>query len=42
MQQWFIDLQDQLNVFRAIFCPSSGAWDRDIYSIWYPVIVVGR
>jgi len=24
-QQQFIDLQDQLNVFRAIFCPSSGA-----------------
>jgi len=25
MQQQFIDLQDQLNMFRAIFCPSSGA-----------------
>jgi len=24
-QQQFIDLQDQLNMFRAIFCPSSGA-----------------
>jgi len=29
-------------MFRAIFCPSSGAWDWEIYSIWYPVIVVGR
>jgi len=29
MQQQFIDLQDQLNVFREIFCPSSGAWDWD-------------
>ena len=28
-------------MFRAIFCPSSGAWDWDIYSIWYPVVVVG-
>jgi len=25
MQQLFIDLQDQLNMFRKIFCPSSGA-----------------
>jgi len=26
MQQWrFIELQDQPNMFRAIFCPSSGA-----------------
>jgi len=26
MPQWqFIDLQDQLNMFRAIFCTSSGA-----------------
>jgi len=25
MLRWFIDLQDQLNMFRAIFCPSSGA-----------------
>jgi len=25
MQHYFIDLQDQLNMFRAIFCPSSGA-----------------
>jgi len=33
--------KDQLNMFRAIFCPSSGVWDWDIYSIWYPV-VVGR
>jgi len=24
-QQQFIDLQDQLNRFRATFCPSSGA-----------------
>jgi hypothetical protein len=23
----FIDLQDQLNMFRASFCPSSGAQD---------------
>jgi len=27
--------EDQLNMFRAIFCPSSGAWDWDFYSIWY-------
>ena len=26
-QQQFIDLQDQLNMFRVIFCPSSGAQD---------------
>jgi len=25
MQQKYIDLQDQLNMFRAILCPSSGA-----------------
>jgi len=25
MQQLFIDLQDQFNMFRKIFCPSSGA-----------------
>jgi len=25
MQQWLIDLQDQLNMFWAIYCPSSGA-----------------
>jgi hypothetical protein len=29
-------------MFRAIFCPSSGAWEWDFYSIWYPVVVVGR
>ena len=29
-------------MFRAIFCPSSGAWDWDFYSIRYPVVVVGR
>jgi len=29
-------------MFRAVFCPSSGAWDWDFYSIWYPVVVVGR
>jgi len=29
-------------MFRAIFCQSSGAWDWDFYSIWYPVVVVGR
>jgi len=29
-------------MFRAIFCPSSGAWDWDIYSICYPLVVVGR
>jgi len=23
-EKQFIDLQDQLNMFRAIFCPSSG------------------
>jgi len=23
-------------MFQAIFCPSSGAWDWDFYSIWYP------
>ena len=28
--------------FRQFFCPSSGAWDWDFYSIWYPVVVVGR
>jgi len=38
-QQQFIDLQDQLNVFQAIFCPSSGAQDWDFYSIWYLVVV---
>jgi len=42
MQQYFIDLQDQFNMFRAIFRPSSGTWDWDFYSIWYPVVVVGR
>jgi len=30
MQQYkFIDLQDRLNMFRANFCPSSGAQDWD-------------
>ena len=29
-------------MFRAIFCPSSGAWDWDFYSIWYPAVVVAR
>jgi len=30
MQQWqFIDPQDQLNMFRTKFCPSSGAQDWD-------------
>jgi hypothetical protein len=29
----FIDLQDQLNMFRANFCTSSGAQDWDIYNI---------
>jgi len=33
---------DQLNMFRANFCPSSEAWDWDFYSIWYPVVEVGR
>ena len=35
-------IRSALNMFRAIFCPSSGAWDWDIYSIWCPVVVVGR
>jgi len=29
-------------MFQAIFCPSSEAYDWDFYSIWYPVVVVGR
>jgi hypothetical protein len=36
----FIDLQDQLNMFRANFCPSSGAQDRDFYNIWYNVLLM--
>jgi len=39
-QQQFIDLQDQLNMFRAIVCPSSGAWDWDFYTIWYSVLLL--
>jgi hypothetical protein len=38
----FIDLQDQLNMFRAKFCPSSGAQDWDFYNIWYNVLLFGR
>jgi hypothetical protein len=34
----FIDLQDQLNVFRANICPSSGAQELVFYSIWYNVL----
>jgi hypothetical protein len=34
-----IDLQDQLNMFRANFCPSSGAQDLDFlqHMVQYPV-----
>jgi hypothetical protein len=36
----FIDLQDQLNMFRAKFCPSSGAQDLDFlqHMVQYPVM----
>jgi hypothetical protein len=35
----FIDLQDQLNMFRANVCPSSGAQDLVFfYNIWYNVL----
>jgi hypothetical protein len=36
----FIDLQDQLNKFRAYFCPSSGAQDLDFlqHMVQYPVM----
>jgi hypothetical protein len=35
----FIDLQDQLNMFRANICPSSGAQDLDFlqHMVQYPV-----
>jgi len=32
-KQQFIDLQDQLNMFLATFCPSSGTSDWDFYRI---------
>jgi len=32
--------KEQLNMFRAIFCPSSGAWDWDFYGIWYRVLLL--
>jgi hypothetical protein len=38
----FIDLQDQLNMFRKNIFPSSGAWDRKLqHVVWCPVVVVG-
>jgi hypothetical protein len=38
----FIDLQDQFNMFRTIFCPSSGALDCKLqYVVWCPVVVIG-
>ena len=37
----FIDLQEQLNMFRANFCPSSGAQDWGFfYNIWYSVLLL--
>jgi hypothetical protein len=38
----FIDLLDQLNMFRANICPSSGAQELAFYSIWYNVLLCGR
>jgi hypothetical protein len=38
----FIDLQDQLNMFRTNICPSSGAWDCKLqHVVWCPVVMVG-
>jgi hypothetical protein len=38
----FIDLQDQLNMFRTKLCPSSGAKDCKLqHVVWRPVVVVG-
>jgi hypothetical protein len=38
----FIDLLDQLNMFRANICPSSGAQELVFYNIWYNVLLCGR
>ena len=41
----FIDLQDQSNMFRTNFCPSSGAQDCGFFlqhMVQCPVVVVGR
>jgi hypothetical protein len=40
----FIDLQDQLNMFRANFCPSSGAQDLYFFTTYgiMSCYVVGR
>jgi hypothetical protein len=38
----FIELLDQLNMFRANICPSSGAQELVFYSIWYNVLLCGR
>jgi hypothetical protein len=35
----FIDLQDQLKMFRANFCPSSGAQDVDFFTTYVYGIV---
>jgi hypothetical protein len=38
----FINLQDQLNMFRTNICPSSGAQDCKLqHVVWCPVVVVG-
>jgi hypothetical protein len=38
----FIDLQDQLNIFRTKLCPSLGAEDFKLqHVLWCPVVVVG-
>jgi hypothetical protein len=38
----FIDLQDQLNMFRTNICPSSGAWNCKLqHVVWCVVVVVG-
>jgi hypothetical protein len=38
----FIDLQDQLNMFRTKLCPSSGAQDCKLeHVVWCPAVVVG-
>jgi hypothetical protein len=32
---------DSLNMFRAILCPSSGAWDyTDVHSMWHITLVI--
>jgi hypothetical protein len=38
----FIDLLDQLNMFRANISPSSGAQELVFYSKWYKVLLCGR